>query len=66
MYLMPTVMWLAWEEKVKIKSVGVYNDLENDHSDFQIYGNPHYQRKITLLKSAIIFLISKYMSGLMW
>lgn len=34
MYLMPTVMWLAWEEKVKIKSVGVYNDLENDHSDF--------------------------------
>lgn len=35
MYLMPTGMWLAWEEKGKIKSVGVCNDLENDHFDFQ-------------------------------
>lgn len=56
MYLMPG-MWLAWEEKGKIKSVGVCNDLVNDHSDFQTAEIHILTEKITFLTSATIFLI---------
>lgn len=57
MYLMPTGMWLAWEEKGKIKSVGVCNDLENDHFDFQTAEIHILTEKITFQTSATIFLI---------
>lgn len=57
MYLMPTGMWLAWEEKGKIKSVGVCNDLENDHFDFQTAKIHILTEKITFLTLATIFLI---------
>lgn len=57
MYLMPTGMWLAWEEKGKIKSVGVCNDLQNDHFDFQTAEIHILKEKITFLTSATIFLI---------
>lgn len=57
MYLMPTGMWLAWEEKGKIKSVGVCNDLENDHFDFQTAEIHILTEKTTFLTLATIFLI---------